>query len=249
MTRRCWQHEGYYQEANPRNQFMWPVQWLFSGRIVERDGDRLFTRPLNGERTPLIPVSDGRFRRERDLDATLVFTRDADGTMVLTGSQLYAERRPRWRVEIVRWPLIGALVLCCTPLVVAIAWVARIRLRSRASWRATAGQVGRARPRGFWGLKGALLLCPVVLAAPAGALAVTTPFDWGTQNPATVVVFAASVALPALAVLIAVLAVAALRQSASRMLVAYACMVALAASGISVYLASHGLIGLRLWMY
>jgi CubicO group peptidase (beta-lactamase class C family) len=227
-------YEGYYQEANPRNQVAWPVQWLFSGRILERDGDRLFSRSLTGERTRLIPVADGRFRRERDLDATLVFTRDADGTMVLTGSQLYAERRPRWRVEIVRWPVLGALALCCTPLLVAVAWVARIR---------------RARPRGFWALKGALLVCPIALAAPAAALALTTPFDWGTRNIATVVVFIATVAIPALAVLIAVLALLATRQSASRMLVAYGFMVAVAAAGVSAYLGSHGLIGLRLWMY
>ena len=227
-------YDGYYQDANPRNQILWPLQWFVSGRIVERDGDQLYMRGLSGERTRLIPVSDARFRRERDLDATLVFTRDAQGTMVLTGAQLYAERTPRWRVELVRWPVASAVVFLVTPLLVAIVWVARLRV---------------AKPRGFWGLKAAMLLCPIVLAAAAAALASTTPRDWGTQNLASNTVYLATLALPALALAIAILAFTAYRQHASRMLVAYAVWVALAAAGVSAYLASHNLIGLRLWAY
>jgi hypothetical protein len=227
-------YAGYYQDANPRNQIAWPVQWFLSGRIVERDGEQLFMRDLAGRRTRLVPVSDSQFRRETELDATLVFARDADGTMVLTGPQLYAERKPRWRVEVVRWPVVSALVFCLTPLVAAIAWVARIRL---------------ARPRGFWGLKAALLLCPIVLATPVAALALSTPIEWGVRNLATSVVFLATLALPLLAIVIAIAAFFAYRQAASRMLVAYAVLVAIAAAGASGYLASHGLIALRLWAY
>jgi CubicO group peptidase (beta-lactamase class C family) len=227
-------YQGYYQDANPRNQIVWPLQWFVSGRIVEREGDQLYMRGLTGERTRLIPVSEARFRRERELDATLVFTRDAGGTMVLTGAQVYAERVPRWRVEIVRWPVASAIVFLLTPLLVAVVWVARIRV---------------AQPRGFWDLKGAMLLCPIALAAAAWAFATTTPREWATQNFATSIVFLASIALPTLSLVIAALAVAAFRRGASRMLVAYAWMVVMAAAGVSAYLQSHGLIGLRLWDY
>jgi CubicO group peptidase (beta-lactamase class C family) len=227
-------YTGYYQDANPRNQLTWPVQSFVSGRIIERDGDRLFMRGLTGDRTALVPVSDTRFRREGDLDATLVFTPDAEGTMVMTGAQIYAERRPRWRVELVRWPVISAIVFCLTPFLVAVVWVARIRY---------------ARPHGFWDLKAALLLCPLVLAAPVAALSLTTPSEWGVQNVATIVVFVATLALPALAIVIVLLAVAAYRRSASRLLVGYAVWIAIAAAGVSAYLAAHGLIALRLWAY
>jgi CubicO group peptidase (beta-lactamase class C family) len=227
-------YEGYYQDANPRNQIVWPLQFFAAGRVVERDGDQLYMRGLAGERTRLVPVSDARFRRERDLDATVVFTRDANGTMVMTGGQLYAERVARWRVEIVRWPVASAVVFLLTPLLVAIVWVARIRV---------------ARPRGFWGLKAALFACPLVLAAVAAALATSTPLDWGAQNVTTNTVYLATIALPLLAVVIMVLVIVAYRQLASRMLVAYAVLVAVAAAGVSAYLASHNLIGLRLWQY
>lgn len=227
-------YQGYYQDANPRNQIVWPLQFFASGRIVEREDDQLFMRGLAGERTRLVPVSDARFRRERDLDATIVFTRDANGTMVLTGAQLYAERVPRWRVEIVRWPIASAVVFLLTPLLVAVGWVARIRV---------------ATPRGFWGLKAAMLLCPIVLAAAAAALATSTPRDWATQNVTTNTVYLASLAPPVLAVVILALAIAAYRRGASRLLFSYAVLVAVAAAGFSAYLASHNLIGLRLWDY
>jgi hypothetical protein len=137
-------------------------------------------------------------------------------------------------VEVVRWPVAAAAVLLLTPLVVAIAWVARIRV---------------ARPRGFWDLKAALLLCPIAIAAPFWALSITTPREWATPNLATTVVFLSTIALPSLALIIAILAVAAYRRSASRWLVTYAMLVVLAAATVSAYLASHNLIGLRLWHY
>jgi hypothetical protein len=52
-----------------------------------------------------------------------------------------------------------------------------------------------------------------------------------------------------MAIVIAIAAFFAYRQAASRMLVAYAVLVAIAAAVASGYLASHGLIALRLWAY
>jgi CubicO group peptidase (beta-lactamase class C family) len=227
-------YTGYYQDANPRNQIVWPIQWFFSGRTIEREGDDLFMRDQAGQRTRLVAVAPAQFRRERDLDASLVFTRDGAGTMVLAGAQVYAERQPRWRVEIVRWPVASAVVFLMTPLVVGVAWVIRTRV---------------ARPFGFWALKIAMLLCPIAIAAPAWALSATTPRDWAARNLATVVVFLATIAIPTLAVAVAMLAIAAWRRSASHWLLGYAAMIALAAAALSAYLASHELIGLRLWDY
>ena len=43
---------------------------------------------------------------EDDVEATRVFATDEAGTMVLDRRRRYAERRSRWRVEIVRWPVL-----------------------------------------------------------------------------------------------------------------------------------------------
>jgi CubicO group peptidase (beta-lactamase class C family) len=222
---------GYYEDANPRNQILWAVQRIIAGRSIERDGNHLYAQPIVGRRIRLIPVSERTFRREEDLDATLAFTTDSDGTMVLAGPQLYAERRSRWQVELRRVPLLAAVAIVLSPLLVAVMWVARIR-RS-----------------GFWDLKGALFACPIALLAPGLALALTPLRHWGSQNGATIITFVATIALPGLAIAIPALAIAARKQGASRLLVGYAFTVALAAAGLCVYLGSHGLIALRLWSY
>jgi hypothetical protein len=222
---------GYYHDANSRNQFFWPVQYLLAGRTVTREGDHLYLQSIGGERVRLIPVSETTFRRENELDATMIFTADAEGAMVLTGAQLYAEQRPRWTVDLLRGSVMVAAGVVLSPLVVAIGWVARLR-HSR-----------------FWDLKLALLACPILVAAPALALAVTPRRDWGLLNATTTIVFLATVALPALAIAIVAFAAAARKQGAGRLLVGYAFVVALAAAGITVYLSAHGLIALRLWKY
>jgi CubicO group peptidase (beta-lactamase class C family) len=228
------EYEGYYHDAGARHQLFWPAQWLLSGRTVVSDGEYLLIRPVIGPRQRLIAVSDTLFRREDDVDATLVFTRDANGTMVLSGGQLYAERTPRWRVERVRLPVLAAVAILLSPALVAIAWLVRVR---------------RARPRGFWDLKIALMLCPVLLIVPLWALTRTPLRERGLPNAATGLVLVATLAWPALPFLIAILARAARRGSASSRLVTYAWVVAFAATTFAAYLAANGLIGLRLWTY
>jgi CubicO group peptidase (beta-lactamase class C family) len=225
---------GYYQDANPRNQIAWPVQSLFSGRAIVRDGGTLFAQPLFGERRRLVAVTESSFRLEEELDASRVFTTTADGVTVMAGGQLYAERQPRWRLDLVRGALAAAAVIVATVFLCAIVWVARLR---------------RAQPRGFWGLKIALLLCPLLLLLPIGALSLTPMTEWGTRNSGTLAVFAGTLAVPAVAVAVATLALLAMREGASRLLVTYAGLVALAMGAFSLYLSSHDLLGLRLWLY
>jgi CubicO group peptidase (beta-lactamase class C family) len=227
-------YAGYYHDANPRNQFAWPVQWLFSGHAMTREGTNLSAQPLLGEPTRLVPVTDTMFRLPDELEASRVFTSDANGVMVMAGSQVFAERVPRWQIEIVRVPVLLALPLIASVFGVAIVWVARLR---------------RALPRGFWELKIALLLCPLAVLMPAGGLAWTPMTDWGVPNAGTMAVFVGTVAIPTMALVVAFFTLAAARQQASKLLTTYAGLVALAMGGLSLYLSSHDMLALRMWAY
>ncbi len=228
------QYIGFYQDANPRNQFAWPVQSLLAGRSIVREGDRLVVEPVFGERVPLIAVSSTTFRLESELDASRVFTADADGHMVMAGTQTYAVRVPRWRLELIRVPVFAALLVVASVFVVATVWLVRLR---------------RAEPRGFWELKVALLLCPLAVLVPLVALRLTPMMEWGTLNVGTVAVFVSTLALPVLALVVGFFTLAAARERASRLLATYAALVGLAMAGLSLYLSSHELLGIRLWNY
>jgi CubicO group peptidase (beta-lactamase class C family) len=225
---------GYYQDASPRNQFAWPVESLFAGRSIVREDNRLQAQPLAGSAVPLIPVSESAFRLESELDASRVFTTDGDGRMVMAGASSYAVRVPRWRVELIRMPLLATLPLLASVFVVAMVWLAR--------WR-------RAEPRGFWELKVALLLCPLAVMAPFGALALTPMMDWGVRNTGTVTVFVSTLAVPVLALVVGFFTLGAAREGASPRLTIYAALVGLAMGGLSLYFSSHDMLGLRLWTY
>lgn len=226
------QYEGYYHEANPRNQAMAFLTWLASGRTIVAEDQALVARPVVGRPVRLIPVSETLFRLPQHVDATRVFARDERGAWVLTGPTLYAERTPRWRVEIVRLPVAASLLILATPWVMMAAWLVRVR---------------RARPRGFWGLKIVLVLCPTALLLPAVAFLLAGPRRLGQPNAWTQAIYAGTLALPLLAVL--ALTLAAWYQGAGRWLRAYAAAVSLAALVASGYLASWGVLGFRTWDY
>jgi CubicO group peptidase (beta-lactamase class C family) len=224
---------GYYHDATPRNQFAWPVQSLLSGRTIERGGSTLYSVNLVGKRDRLLPVSETLFRFDREVDASIVFTRDDDGVPLMTGINLYAERRPRWRVEMIRIPVVAAALALASVLPVAVVWVVR----------------ARRPPRGFWQLKTMLLACPMVFLVPIAALALTSERDWGTRNAATITFFLATLALPVLTAVVTVLSLAAGRRGASRLLVVYGLVIAYAMAALTAYLGWHDFLGLRMWRY
>lgn len=225
---------GYYHDANPRNQFLWPLRSLLAGRTIGRDGDRLYSDSVDGSRVALIPVSESTFRLENEVDASVVFTPDADGRMVMAGGLTYAERVPRSRVELIRVPVLATAVILASVFVVAIIWVARFR---------------RAQPRGFWELKTAMLACPLALVLGGAGLALTPTLQWGQRTAGTMAFFVATLAVPTLALVVAFLTMRAARQGASRSLTTYAGFIALAMGGLSLYLSSYGMLGLRTWAY
>ena len=136
-------YEGYYHDANPRNQAMAFVEWLMSGRSIVVSGDQLADEAgVSAAPMPLIPVGGTLFRLENERGATRVFAENDDGLMVLAGASTYAERQSRWRVESVRWPVLISAAVVLTPLVMLIPWLVPVRRQSRRA--EPFGEGGRA---------------------------------------------------------------------------------------------------------
>ena len=195
-------HVGYYHDANPRSQATAFLGWLFNGQTISANGKRLRSVPVFDDAIDLIPVSETMFRLSQEPEATRVFTTNEDGVAVLAGGtagQLYAERRPRWRVEIVRWPVLASAGLVLTPLLMLVPWIVHAR---------------RARPSGFWWLKVCLLLCALTFALPAAAVMDNTSRVLGTRNILSVSFFLGTVLLPAAAILACVFTLHAWRAGA-----------------------------------
>jgi hypothetical protein len=227
-------YEGYYHQANPRNQAFAFIEWLFGGQTISVNGKHLQATSVFGEDVPLIPVSENLFRLEPDPEPTRVFTTDDAGTMVLTGGVFYAERKPRWRVESVRWPVLVSLALVITPLLMLIPWIVHAR---------------RAEPKGFWWLKFWLLCCSIGLLLPVVGYLSASGVDLGTRNLRTAAIFAGTILFPAAAILSFLFTVDACMSAAGKWLRAYALMVSVAALIVSGYLSAWGMLAFRPWSY
>ena len=228
------EYQGYYHPANPRNQAFAFIEWLMAGQTIGVDGNRLLITPMFGAQTRLIPVSDTLFRLEPDPEPTRVFTKDDNGVAVLTGGSAYFEQRPRWRVELIRWPVLISAALALTPLVMLFPWIVHAR---------------RAQPAGFWFLKACLVLCSIALVLPViGALNVPGA-QLGTRNVWTALMFAGSIFFPAAAILSFLMTVDAFLSGAGTWLRAYALTISIAALIVSAYLSSWGMIAFRPWNY
>jgi CubicO group peptidase (beta-lactamase class C family) len=222
---------GYYHDASPRNQVIAFATWLLSGQtIAVRDGE-LVSRPVFGSPQPLIPVGEGLFRLAPEVDATRVFATDVDEQMVLTGVG-YAVRQSRWRVEIVRVPVLTASLFLVSPLLLVFAWMAHAT---------------RATPGGFWTLKAMLLLtslCALPLAIVTDKLDVRM---FGQLNPWTATIYASTLLLPLAGVVALAATLVARSRGAGRWLLGYAAAVSCSAILVSVYLYSWGMVGFKTW--
>lgn len=228
-------YEGYYHDANPRNQAAAFVEWLLTGRSIRVDGNRLISTPTFGAPVPLIPVSDTLFRLETDPEATRVFI-PGDGGMILAGPSTYAERTPRWRVESVRWAVLLSAAIVVTPLIALIPWTI-----SGFSRR------GAKREGGF--LKAMLLLCAIAFLLPVVGVMNVVDRELGTRNIWTLAMFAGTLLLPAAAILSFLFMVDAWRAGAGRWLRAYALVVSVAALIVSGYLSAWGMLAFRPWSF
>lgn len=227
-------YEGYYHPANPRNQAFAFIEWLMAGQRVSAQDNRLQLTPLFGAPSTLIPVSETLFRFEADPEPTRVFTKDENGVTVLTGGFAYLEQRPRWRVDVIRWPVLISAALSLTPLLMLLVWIVHAR---------------RAEPAGFWWLKACLVLCGVALLLPVAGVMNVPGTQLGTRNVWTAMIFAGSILFPAAAILSFLFTVDAFMSGAGRWLRAYAATISVAALIVSAYLSSWGMIAFRPWQY
>ena len=227
-------YRGYYHGANPRHQAVAFLEWLIGGQTISVEGPRLAATPVFGRATPLVPVSDTLFRMESEPEATRVFATDADGTMVLAGGFPYLERRSRWLIEIVRWPVLLSFVIALTPLILAVVWIVHGLVTRKAE---------------TVGLKAMLLACGLAAGLPCLGVMNVNDVTLGTRNLWTASMFVGSLMLPAAAILALAFTVDAWRRGARPWLSAYASAVSISACILTAYLAYWGMLAFRTWSY
>jgi CubicO group peptidase (beta-lactamase class C family) len=236
-------YAGYYHPQGTRNEILAGLEWLLGGSTLTADGNALVVQPVFGRRQRLIPTSDTLFRRDEDVTPSRVFTTDEDGRRLLLGDGYYGVRTSRWRVEIVRGPVVASLLFITTIPIAVFVWLVG---------PAIAARFGRPAPRApgssFVALKVSLALIPVACLCFA-AIGLAPAREWGDPNAWTRLTFLSSGAVPLLSAVAMGLVAGAAVRGVRRWFLAYAAVVTLSGLCVSAYMAASGWIGLRLWAY
>ena len=227
---------GYYHPVNPRNQVTAYVEWLLGGYTVAVSDGRLWLRPLMGEAVPLEPASEITFRREDEIDASLIFAIDDRGPALLLGARLVAEARARWPIDVLRFTIALAILIGTSPLLAALVWGAGEAL-------------GRRSDGDWWSVRGLIVTTTVALVALAALATNTSVMRLGEVNGASGGLFVLTLLYPVLAVITLGTSLQAWSAGAARSLVLYGTLTSAAHLGLAAYLAWWGLIGIRTWVY
>lgn len=225
--------EGYYHDANPRNAVLELVEFPLGGRTIRVQDGHLTMTPFWGHPSPLVPVNEALFRHENELLASMAFT-TVDGASVLAGPGVYAERRSRWPLDMLRGGL--ALALGC-------ALVAPLVALGRAWRRRGRGGIGPGALAIAWTLALGALATLVWAASTASVM------DLATASGRATGLFAASVVHPLIATALLPLTARAWMQGLRGGIGAFAATVALAHAGLASYLGWWGLVAFRSWTY
>lgn len=227
---RSWQ--GTYHATNPRHSLFAFLGRTASGLELSVDGGRLYLIVRgSGRREELIPLGDGRFRMAHMSGAHLLLGRDEEGRRALVDMGLYCVEEPRFIAPLyyfgaraVVWLLLSALAL---PL--AALWLRR--QGQRVGW--------------FWPL-----VCAVsFFGTPWLFIAGLEGMALGERNGYTIGVCALTIAFAVGAVASTLQALRRIRQPIALVIRLHRVCIALAALAATVFFASYGLIGIRLWQW
>lgn len=234
---------GYFVPASPRNELFRWAEELFGTMRVRLDGGALRLHPLIGKTASFVAVTGTTFRHIDDADsgedrvASLALLEDEGETLMQSGGSTW-RRTLGWKVWSLRlffgFCLLG---LATVPLFLLTALI----LRWKRRWSG-----GRA------GLAIALpVLAVACLVVAVGSLALSNDdllTRFGNPTAWSVTLFIASLGF-ALCGLGGLVAAWQTRDGALRpWLRGWACLVSASASGLAVYLAYWGWIGVRTWV-
>lgn len=232
---------GYYQPDAPRQEI---VRWLevLTGTVqVAAIDDSLTITPMLGRRSVWRPLNERLFRREEGLAPTLAFVTSIDGEELLQGPDVGTLRKiPAWLAWARLSTAAACIALIASALLYAMWWLPLKLIRPE--------KVSQPRIRA-WPASASLAIVVALAALETGQaeaihrLGTITPFSfsfwffswlYAGLTCGSVLILARSRAL---------------RHSVGFITWRHSTLVAAANCIVLVYLASHGIIGLRTWAY
>ena len=229
---------GYYAQRAPRSQMLAFLDDLAGGIRIRVIGGQLARAHMFGKPEALLPAGKNLFRDEKEPEGTTIFFSGDGAKMALTymgdNAVSYAERvSPVWPYTRVAL-LVSCAVLMLSSVVFAVIWIV-LKL------------IGKMKGVGHLAVRWVPLLAVLCLVAIPFLFKGLNGSAIGTLNARTAGIFLATILFPVLSVLGLWLALRVPKAEIHRGVHAHSLLVSLACCVAAAFLASWGLIGLRLW--
>lgn len=229
--------QGWYQFSSPRNDVMAGIERILSNNRIDVEGDEVvFRHPLFGEMARYKAVSKDRMRLQESVEPTAIATPNQNGIDTITTRTQFYEKLGFLRAGLPIYAFFAALLLLLSSVMFSLIWLPRMlfgRLRS-APHKAT-----RILP---W----------LASVSFLGAMfsAVTLPIDGVfTPNRHTIGIFAFTLLFALASALALAQSLRPWRAPMNRLVRWHCLLVSIAASGLTLWLASTHLLGLRTWAW
>ena len=229
---------GLYEQQAPRSQMLAFLDELAGGIRIRAIGGQLTRSSLFGKPQPLLPAGKGLFRGEKDPEGTTLFFKEEAGHLAFTAagdaSVSYAVRtNPVWPYARIAL-LVICLVLMLSAVPFAFVWI----------FLKAIGQMKGVRHLSVRTVPLLAILCLVAIPFCFNSLSGTAI---GTHNLSTIGIFLATILFPTFSFLGLLLALRVPKTEIHRAVRIHSLLVSVACCVVAVFLASWGLIGVRLW--
>jgi hypothetical protein len=232
---------GYYRESNPRNQALAINDYLFNVTHVSPDGKGGLTlQSLFGDAETLLPAGDGLWRDAKHQGADTASFVDTDGEQVLdhepnAGGE-YLLKTNWFSAYMPMLLFFAALILMLSSVLFAPVWAFR-------------KLIGHMRGTRHWSVRVLPLFAALALLAMLGSTAGIATIELGALNAKTACFFLFSLLFAALSVAALIQALRSYRWDVNRWMRWHSTLVAIACSGMALFLGAWGMIGFRLWAF
>jgi len=229
---------GFYAQRAPRSQMLAFLDDLAGGIRIRAIGGQLTHSSMFGKPERMLPAGKNLFRADKEPEGTTLFFADEAGHMAFSSmgddGVTYAVRiSPLWPYTRVAVLLLCAVLMLST-VPFALIWLAR-------------KLIGKMKDVQHLSVRVVPLLAVLSLAAIPFCFNALHGSAIGTLNLFTVGIYAATILFALLSLLGLVLAMRVPKAEIHRGVHTHSLLVSLACCVVALFLASWGLIGLRLW--
>jgi hypothetical protein len=234
------EYAGYYELKSSRMQLTKFLEILFNGVTITHENNTLYESEFMTDKKVLFGVSENKFRRIDDADASRIFITNSDQSMIYATNGSFYVKAGSWVPYIYRSLFFGALFFMLSAVVYAFIWIpVYLYKKVRKSEKISPYLRMRVVP----------LIAVLSLVVSIYIVSTQDLINVGQKSFANIAFSVLTLVFGGLSVLSMWIAIKSLFKPIIFFAKLYCLLLSASCFGMTLFLGYWGIIGLRLWAY